>query len=137
MPIFFNDKLFYRLQPKRHYCYLIWCPTEKKAKIGRTCRLHHRLKNLRASLWVTNEEVYVIRVHNSNESLKLERFLHKAFASRHVVREWYGGVTPEDVAAVLTHNHGFGHLLLAPHEKPEDVVPILSRQESCYDIRLD
>jgi hypothetical protein len=137
----FRQRLFYRLQPKKHYVYLVWCPTEQKSKLGRTCRISHRLKNLRQALWTTDEQIYIVRVHTSSESLKLERFLKKTFCAKHVIREWFSGVSPEDLASVLTHDNGFAHLLLVPYADQSKVVESAPRpswgEAPSFQIRLD
>lgn len=142
----FHHRFLYSLAPKRHYCYLVYLEKEQKSKIGRTCRLSHRLKNLRQSIWCTDVKVFVMRLSNSSESLRMERFLKKQLAPYHLVREWYNGefVTPQYVSSLLRHEDGWGHVLLVKHDDHGYVVEpstgLVRREEASFpsfSVRLD
>lgn len=121
VPHHIRDKLrfLYALKRKDHCVYLVHVPEDQVTKVGRSCHLTHRLKNLRAGIY-RDHEVYVIRCASSKESLELEKFLHMALRANHVKGEWYNTVTPEQVQSMLIMPN-YGHLLLEPYGKEESV----------------
>jgi hypothetical protein len=106
-------KALYRQQPKTFFVYLIHIPLDNATKVGRTKRLAFRIRNLRAGIY-RDHHISIIKVHSAQESLALEKHIHKALASRRMVREWFAGVSPADVEAVLATD--YPHLYLEPYE---------------------
>lgn len=115
-----TDRLRFWLNRKQHYVYLIHIESDNVAKIGRTCRLKHRLKNLNQGLYKPFK-VYLIHCNSGCESLALEKSLHKALQHKHVKGEWFRGTEPELIQSLLVAPD-WGHLLLVEHSD-EQIIP--------------
>jgi hypothetical protein len=84
-------------------------------KIGRTRRLAFRIRNLRAGIF-RDHSCHIIQCGDSQESLRLEKYLRKAFHDPRLVREWFSGVTLEDAERVLSGSEEYAHLMIGPYE---------------------
>lgn len=104
---------YYRSLPKEHFVYLIHIPDDAVGKLGRTCRLPYRLRNLSAALYKPYS-LYLIRCTDGAESLKLERHMRSTLKHRHVKGEWHQ-TTPQEVESLLIED--FRHLSLEPDEE--------------------
>lgn len=121
----FKERVMYSLQRKQHYCYLIHIESDNVGKIGITSRLLHRLKNIRQALYKPHK-VYLIHCNSSQESLKLERHLHKALTHKHVSGEWFRDIDPGLIQSMLVYPD-WGHLLLVP--QGNETIPVASEAE--------
>lgn len=129
-------RIQYRLTRKDHYVYLVHIPQDGVAKIGRTCRLKHRLHNLRQSLY-RSHAVYVIACSCANESLRLEKYIMSKLP-RKITGEWFSEATPADVQSLLINE--WGHLLLVPYDAPNETeIPkanIITHTQNNFTITL-
>lgn len=118
-------KALYRLQPKTYYVYILEIPEDRATKIGRTKRLGFRLRNLKAGIYRDHIIIHLIRCHGAAESLALEKHIHRTFAPRKIIREWFSGVSLDEIQALLVNE--YAHLALEPyldeHHKPYYHVP--------------
>jgi hypothetical protein len=106
----------YRSAPKEYFCYLLLIPSDDVAKVGRTCRLSYRMRNLFAAIY-RQHELYLIQCETSQESLKLEKHIKKKLQHKHIRGEWFHTTRPADVQSLLVDD--FGHLLLINKESVE------------------
>lgn len=113
-------KSLYRQLPKSFYVYVIRIEEDNICKIGRTKRLLFRLRNLRAAIY-RDHTIHIIRCTSSQESLALEKHIHKQFASQRLVREWFRGVSIKDVEALLISE--YAHLMLESHDSSAPANP--------------
>lgn len=114
----------YRSAPKEYFCYLLVIPSDDVAKVGRTCRLSYRMRNLFAAIY-RQHELYLIQCETSHESLKLEKYLKKKLSHKNIRGEWFASVKPECVQSLLIDD--FGHLLLI-NKEPESPPPASKTQ---------
>lgn len=120
----------YRSVPKTFYVYLI-CVNDGPVKIGSTSRLRHRVKNLRAGIWLPFH-TKLIRCADNKESLALERHLQKSLVSTNIRGEWFDcGL--DQIERLLTGP--FGHLTIRDEEAP-DLTPVVVEQEPSFSVSL-
>ena len=79
-----NNKPIYHL-------YVIKIKDKDIYKIGKTNKIKYRLINLRQSLYEEFDIIHLIDCNNNENSLFLERKLHKQLLQYNKKREWYQG----------------------------------------------
>lgn len=121
----------YRSTPKTYYVYLI-CVDDGPMKIGSTCRLKHRVKNLSAGIWLPYQ-THLIRCNDAKESLSLERHLQKSLVSKRIKGEWFES-NVADVETLLTGS--FSHLSLGGNESDTLLPSKPSLPEPSFNVLL-
>lgn len=125
----------YRSRPKVYHVYFIHVPEDGTTKVGRSCRLFYRLKNLRQSIY-KEHTIHVVTCTDGKESGSLETHLKKVLIDHHISGEWFR-VGLDKINELITRIHP--HLLFTPLE--EEQPPLYKKTELLvlepnYDIAI-